>query len=44
MTHAVYYSKSLFVVQTTHSAHIGTPFVLQGVHLFLYTVENPQQK
>ncbi|KAI3364882.1 hypothetical protein L3Q82_001066 [Scortum barcoo] len=26
-------------MQTTHSAHIGTPFVLQGVTLFLYTVE-----
>ena len=39
MTDAVYDSKSLFLVQTTHSAHIGTPFVLQGVSLFLYTVE-----
>ena len=39
MSDAVYHSKSLFLVQTTHSAHIGTPFVLQGVSLFLYTVE-----
>lgn len=39
MTQAVYHSKSLFLVQTTHSAHIGTPFVLQGVTWFLYTVE-----
>lgn len=38
MTHAVCHSKSLFLVQTTHSA-IGSPFVLQGVTLFLYTVE-----
>lgn len=37
--HAASQSKYLFLVQTTHSAHIGTPFVLQGVILFLNTVE-----
>lgn len=31
MTHAVSHSKVLFLVQTTHSAHNGTPSVLQGV-------------
>lgn len=44
MTHAVYHSKSLFLVQTTHSAHIGSPFVLQGVTLFPYTVEKTHNR
>lgn len=45
MTPAVSHGKTLFVVQTTHSAHFGTPFFLQGVTFLLNTVEsNPQLK
>lgn len=45
MTPAVSHSKTLFVVQTTHSAHFGTPFFLQGFTFLLNTVEsNPQLK
>lgn len=45
MTPAVSHSKTLFVVQTTHSARFGTPFFLQGVTFLLNTVEsNPQLK